>query len=339
MNCARDKFLASAAFAGDQHRRARIFQPRNHAQHVLNVRRSSDDSAQIVFGVHSLAQKFVFRHETNFLRHSLQQQPHFFDAEWLFDVVVRAQLHRIHGGFDRPMSRHDGNFCTWRKRFRLPQQLHTRLARQFQIRENQIRRFLFDSCDRGFRAFCFAAGVSQRSADGHAQFANALLIVHHQKPRFYRIAHGFPKVLSTTEISFSTRKGFSMHGIPLFASNAWVLLLAVSPLIKITLSRNSRRCARIHSCTSAPLMAPGMRMSEITPPKLAAVNRSTPSAPEATETTLYPCRSNAARTNAVTEGSSSIKRIVFSNPVVWSLIICLSACLFRVHCFASHWNT
>ena len=71
MDGPRNQFLAGTAFARDQHRRARILQPGYHAQHILNIRGSSDDAVEIVFRVHSLAQKFVFGNEPDLLRHSL----------------------------------------------------------------------------------------------------------------------------------------------------------------------------------------------------------------------------------------------------------------------------
>src|SRR5208337_5461595 len=154
------------------------------------------------------------------------------------------------------------------------------------------------------------AKKSQRAANGHAQASDALLVINHHQFNFQVVAHGFPKVFSTIVISFCTRKGFSRQGVALLASNDCVSLLAVSPLINIIRLLNSGRFLRIHSCTSAPLMDPGMRMSEITPANAPASNCFKPAAPEDACTTLYPRRSSAARTKALTEGSSSITRIV-----------------------------
>ena len=72
MNRTRHQFFSRTAFAGNQYRCTRIFQPRDHPQHVLNVRRRAYNAIKIVFGVHALAQKLIFRNQTNFFRHALQ---------------------------------------------------------------------------------------------------------------------------------------------------------------------------------------------------------------------------------------------------------------------------
>src|SRR4029077_6152470 len=146
-------------------------------------------------------------------------------------------------------------------------------------------------------------------ANGHAQAADALLVIHHQQTCFQFVAHGFPKVFSTTVINCCTRNGFSMHGVLLWAKNACVSLFAVSPLIRIMRAHSSGRFFWIQACTSAPLTAPGMRMSEITPEYLPAVSIWRPSAPDEALATEYPWRSSAARRKAVTEGSSSISKM------------------------------
>ena len=57
MNRARDELFARAAFTGDQHGRARILQPRNHAQNVLNLCRGAGDSVQIDVSVFTRSRK------------------------------------------------------------------------------------------------------------------------------------------------------------------------------------------------------------------------------------------------------------------------------------------
>src|SRR4029077_12771598 len=105
----------------------------------------------------------------------------------------------------------------------------------------------------------------QRVSDRHAQAADALFVIHHQQSCFHLVAHGFPNVFSTIDISCCTRKGFSMHGVPLCARNACVSLFAVSPLMRMMRAFNSGRFFWIQLWTSAPFTAPGIRMSDITP--------------------------------------------------------------------------
>ena len=66
--------------------------------------------------------------------------------------------------------------------------------------------------------------------------------------------------------------------MPACASSATVSVLAVSPVIKIIRVATSGRCRFSHSCTSAPVIPPGVRKSEITPRKSLVARISSPSA-------------------------------------------------------------
>src|SRR5208283_3002556 len=239
----------------------------------------------------------------------LQQQPHLLHTEGLLDVVVGPQFHRVHGRFDRSVPRHDGHFRARQHRLDLFQQFHARLVRQLQVRQHQVRRIRLQPLNRCLRALRLVAVVGQRTANRHAQPADALLIVHNQKFNSQIVAHGFPNVVSTMEISSWTRNGFSMQGVVLFANKSCVSLFAVSPLIRMILPLSSGRFARIHWCTSAPLIFPGIRISVITPAYVPLASCRKPSSPLAACTTVYPRLSRAARTKALTEVSSSIRRI------------------------------
>src|SRR5262249_16515493 len=72
MNGTGDKFLAGPAFTRDEHWRAKILQPRHHAQYVLDFRGRAGDSIQVRFSVNTLAQKLILCHQTNFFRHALK---------------------------------------------------------------------------------------------------------------------------------------------------------------------------------------------------------------------------------------------------------------------------
>ena len=107
VNRAGHELFPRAALAGDQHRRARVLQARDHAQHFLNFGRGADDAVQAGFSVHALPQKLVLLHQADFLRHAAQKQAQLFERrEGLADVVVGSQLHRLHRGLDRPVAGH-----------------------------------------------------------------------------------------------------------------------------------------------------------------------------------------------------------------------------------------
>ena len=130
MNSASDKFLAGATFAGDEHGCTGIFEARNHAQNFLNFRRGTDNAVHSSFGIRALAQEFVFLDQANFFRHSAQEKPEFFERrKRLGDVVICAQLHGLHGGFDRAMPGHERNLGAGQKLFYFLQELEPRHVR------------------------------------------------------------------------------------------------------------------------------------------------------------------------------------------------------------------
>ena len=145
MNGARDQFFPSSAFSGDQNRCARVFQARNHAQHVLNLGRNSDYAVKLGFCVGTLAQKFVFLDQLNFVRHSSQEQTQFLDCgKRLCDVVVGAKLHRLHCSFNRTVAGHHRNFSPRQDFSHFLQKFNAGHLRHDQIGKNDVRRLLFE---------------------------------------------------------------------------------------------------------------------------------------------------------------------------------------------------
>ena len=119
-----DQFLAGSAFAVDEHWSPRIFQARDHAQHVLNLGGRSDDAVHRGFRVHALAQKLVFFDQADFFRHAPQEQTQFLQRrERLGDVVVGAELHGLDSGFDRAVAGHQRDFGARQKLLYLLQKL------------------------------------------------------------------------------------------------------------------------------------------------------------------------------------------------------------------------
>ena len=196
MDGARHQFFSGAAFAGDQHRRARIFQARDHAQHILNFGRRADDAVQAGFSVHALPQKLILLHQADFLRHAAQKQAQLFQRrKRLADVVVGPQLHRLHRGFDRPMAGHHRDFGAGQQLLHLLQKLQAGHVGHDHIGEDHVRGMFFQQSQRGFAAVGFQAGKPQRFAYGHAEFADTLLVIHHQQTDSKVFAHSaFPIV-------------------------------------------------------------------------------------------------------------------------------------------------
>ena len=72
---------------------------------------------------------------------------------------------------------------------------------QLQIGDDHVGRLGFNRRERGFGGFGFGANEIQALADGHAQAANTLLVIHDQKAKSRFVPHGLPMVFSTAAIS------------------------------------------------------------------------------------------------------------------------------------------
>ncbi len=215
------QFFARPAFPVDQHRSPRVLQARDHAQHFLDPRRGADDAVHRGFRIHALAKKFIFFHQANFIRHTSQEEPQLFERRKRFrDVVVGAQLHRLHGGFDGAVTSHQRNLGPRQELLYLFQKFQARHVRHHHVAQDHVDGLLLEQCQRRLPALRFQADEAQGLADGDAQFANALLVVDDQqsnaeifltRPSIHSI---FPKVFETTSINCCTRKGFSTQGAP-----------------------------------------------------------------------------------------------------------------------------
>ena len=111
VNGAGDEFFTGAAFAGDEDGCAGVFETGGHAQNFLNFCGGADDAMDGGFGIHALAEEFVFLDQANFFGHAPQKQTQFFERGKRFgDVVVRAEPHGLHRSFDGAVAGHERDF-------------------------------------------------------------------------------------------------------------------------------------------------------------------------------------------------------------------------------------
>ena len=158
------------------------FRRDDHAQNFLNLGGGADDAVHRGFRIHALAQEFVFLDQADFLRHAPQEQPQFFERrKRLGDVVVGAQLHGLHGGFDRAVSGHERDFGARQKLLHFLQKFQARHVRHDHVGQNHVNGLLFEQRQRRLAAFGFQADKAQSFADRDAEFADALLVVDDQQ--------------------------------------------------------------------------------------------------------------------------------------------------------------
>src|SRR4029077_11941110 len=287
MDAARHQFFPGSTLARDQHWSAGIFQPRDHAQHILDFYRGTHNSMQLGVGIYALPQELVLLHQANLLRHPSQEQTQLFQRrKRLADVVIGAQLHGLYRGFHRSMTGHHGNLGAREHFFHSLQKLQSGHVRHDHIGENNVRGLLLQQGESGFAAPRFHADKSEGLTHGHAELADTLLVVNDQKADTQVIAHSaFPMVFCTTEMNCWTRNGFSTHGTPVSRRVATVSSLAISPVMKIMRDASSGRFRTTQAWTSAPFTPPGVRISETTPRNSPPSSRRRPSAPDSVQTT------------------------------------------------------
>ena len=134
-----------------------------------------------MLGVDTVAEELILRDQTDLLGHPLEQETQFFHPKRLFDVVVGAELHRVHRRLDGAVAGHNGNFAPRQNGFDLAEEFHTRKVGEPQVGHHDVGRLCFEREQRRFGAFGLGASESEVGADGHTQAADALFIVYNQK--------------------------------------------------------------------------------------------------------------------------------------------------------------
>src|SRR5580704_15053613 len=287
MNGAGDEFLSSATLAGDQHGSTGVFQPRDHAKHILNFRRGPHDAVQLGFGIHAVAQKLVFFDQADFFGHATQEQAQFFQRrKRLGDVVVGPELHGLHGGFDGTVAGHDRDFGAGQHLFHFFEELDARHVGHHHVGQDYVRGLFLEQGEGGFATGGFEADETKSLPYGYAQAADALFVVDYQQSDAKVFTHSaFPMVFSTTEMNCCTRNGFSTQGAPVRRRVSTVCSLATSPVMNTSRSVSSGRWVAIQACTSAPFTPPGVTMSETTPWNSPVSSSCRPSAPDLAQMT------------------------------------------------------
>jgi hypothetical protein len=157
-----NQFLAGSAFAGNQDRGARVFEAGDQAQHVLNAGGIADDAVDGGFGFGALAEVEIFFDEANLVGHAAQEEAQFIERrKGLGDVVVGAEFHRLHRGFDRSVAGHDGDFDAGVGALGLLQEFDSGHAGHDHVGEDHVDGLFLEQGEGGIAAFGFEAGRSR----------------------------------------------------------------------------------------------------------------------------------------------------------------------------------
>jgi len=99
----------------------------------------------------------------------------------------------LHGGFDGAVSGHERDFGAGQKFLDLLQEFQARHVGHDHVAEDHVYGLFFEQGEGGFSAIGFKADETQSLTDGHAKFANALLVVDHEQTdaEFFLAERGF----------------------------------------------------------------------------------------------------------------------------------------------------
>src|SRR5438132_14352844 len=108
MNGTCDEFFTCAGLTPDQNRSRRPRDSTDELENVLNGAARADDRFNAEVLVHLLAQSLNLYFHSPALERSFDDDFHFFELEWLYEIVVGAAGNGLHDRFLRSESRgHD----------------------------------------------------------------------------------------------------------------------------------------------------------------------------------------------------------------------------------------
>ena len=131
MNRAREKFLARAAFAQQQHRGIRRRHALGHRAGIFHRRMLADDARKSVAHRVFLAQQQILAQQFLLLRRALQKQFQMVQVHRLLNEIERAFLHRRDGFFHRAIRRHQNHGQSGFHLSRFAQHIQTGTAGKF----------------------------------------------------------------------------------------------------------------------------------------------------------------------------------------------------------------
>ncbi len=142
MQRARHQFLAGARIAGNQHRRMRLRQPADDAEHFLHRRRLTEDLGRRLRRFNHL----ILTHAL--FQRAPDQLDRVIDIERLRQVLVSATLKRRDRAFEIGIGGHDDDRHMRKARFRFLQQFEPGFARHANVADYYLRRFAGEHAER-----------------------------------------------------------------------------------------------------------------------------------------------------------------------------------------------
>jgi hypothetical protein len=180
VNGARHQLLAGAALAQDQHRGVGGRHALDDAQHLLHTPALGDDPAEGRRARRMRAQRLVVAQQLALLRGLAHEDVELLDARGLAQVVVGAQLHRLHRGRHVLHPGHHDDLWAIRRPRQLPQHLDAGFARHPHVEHEDVVCGLRDALD-GLLAVAGAfrlVPLARQLADD--QIAQRPLVVGHE---------------------------------------------------------------------------------------------------------------------------------------------------------------
>ena len=184
----RNQILSHAAFPADQNgdiRRRDALHQRQHRLHLLAMR---DDIGVFVASAEGLAQTAVFLAQAVGVQLLANHQHQFRKGERLQHVVACAGLHRIHGGLDRTVRRHDHDRHLRVNSLGGLEEVQPVHPGQSEVSEKKIKAFFVENLEGSFgvrRALHLKPFVGELQLHEPPQFR----LVLHDEYRFFFLGH------------------------------------------------------------------------------------------------------------------------------------------------------
>ena len=173
-------FLAGSAFSQDQHRMGAVRRLGDDSIQFLHFRRATDDAAESLLRFDLLAQNAVLALELQMAGDAIKQKFQLIEAERLGDIVVRAILHRLHGGLHSAIARHDHDHRVRTKALDAIQRLQSPCTGQAQIEQHGVNALRIQQAVRMLGRIGDEGIEAQRLCDLAAGLANGTLVINNQ---------------------------------------------------------------------------------------------------------------------------------------------------------------
>ena len=184
---ARDELLAGPALAGDHDGRPAVGRLADRLEDFQDARTLPDESVEPVLAPQLAFELPILLLQPLALERVGDGEPQLVELERLGDVVIRAELHRLHRRLGRSEGGHDEHHRSRRVLLRGAQNGEAVHLPHAEVGDDQVERVALERLDGGFAAVGQRHGIADLPQHDAEQLSHALLVVDDQHAGF---SHG-----------------------------------------------------------------------------------------------------------------------------------------------------